>query len=162
MTETFPTEKEAVTVIRKGSLIALVVIASVYMAFSVSDRLRPQVVEVQDKVNVGEELLQNLYHDRKGGVQVQGFGTVARILPDDIKGSRHQRFIVELSTGQTLLIAHNIDLAPRIDGLRTGDRVEFSGEYEWNPEGGVIHWTHRDPSEKHSPGWLEHKGQRYW
>ena len=35
-------------------------------------------------------------------------------LPDDNKGTRHQRFILKLSSGQTLLVAHNIDLADKI------------------------------------------------
>jgi len=109
-----------------------------------------------------DRLLGRLHQEQRDGVQVQGSGEVARILPDDNKGSRHQRFILALSTGQTLLVAHNIDLAPRIEDLKTGDKIEFMGEYEWNPAGGVIHWTHRDPSGKHTPGWLEHRGQRYW
>jgi Protein of unknown function (DUF3465). len=50
-------------------------------------------------------------------------------LPDDEQGSRHQRFILRLASGRTLLVAHNIDLAPRIDGLQVGDQVAFSGEY---------------------------------
>lgn len=54
-----------------------------------------------------------------------------RVLADDLDGSRHQRFIVELSSGQTLLISHNIDVAPRIDGLNVGDSVRFNGEYVW-------------------------------
>ena len=66
-----------------------------------------------------------------------------------------------MSNGQTLLVAHNIDLAPRIEGLRTGDTVEFYGEYEWNPKGGVIHWTHHAPNNDHVGGWLRHAGRTY-
>jgi hypothetical protein len=91
--------------------------------------------------------------------QVQGTGVVSRILSDDSDGSRHQRFILRLQSGQTLLVAHNIDLAPRIDDLNEGDTVEYSGEYEWNPKGGVVHWTHRDPSGQHVAGWLKHDGR---
>ncbi len=94
-------------------------------------------------------------------LQVEGQGVVRRVLPDDNDGSRHQRFILALSSGQTLLVAHNIDLAPRVAGLREGDSVSFSGEYEWNPEGGVIHWTHRDPKKVHLPGWIRHNGIVY-
>jgi hypothetical protein len=97
----------------------------------------------------------------RAGQQVQGSGEVIRILSDDNDGSRHQRFILELSSGRTLLIAHNIDLAPRISGLRVGDTVSFYGEYEPNPQGGVIHWTHHDPQGRHADGWLEHEGRRY-
>ena len=91
--------------------------------------------------------------------QIQGSGVVSRILPDDNDGSRHQRFILRLRSGQTLLVAHNIDLAPRIDGLEEGDTVEYSGQYEWNPKGGVVHWTHRDPAGQHVAGWLKHEGR---
>jgi len=101
------------------------------------------------------------YENRQSDVQVRGQGTVLRVLPDDNEGSRHQRFILEIETGQSLLIAHNIDLAPRVAGLNRGDTVEFYGEYEWNSRGGVIHWTHHDPKRRHVGGWLKHGGRTY-
>lgn len=94
-------------------------------------------------------------------IQVEGKGTVIRLLPDDSDGSRHQRFIVELASGQTLLISHNIDIAPRIAGLEVGDSVSFNGEYVWNAKGGVIHWTHHDPRGRHVAGWVIHNGNTY-
>jgi hypothetical protein len=93
--------------------------------------------------------------------QMQGRGTVTRVLADDNDGDRHQRFILRLDSGQTLLIAHNIDLAPRVAGLKEGDVVEFNGGYEWNDKGGVIHWTHKDPRGQHVAGWLKHQGRTY-
>lgn len=101
------------------------------------------------------------YEAQQSNIQIQGAGTVIRLLPDDNQGSRHQRFILKLSHPQTLLVAHNIDLAPRIPNLRLGDVVEFYGEYEWNSKGGVIHWTHRDPANRHAHGWLRHGGRVY-
>jgi len=95
------------------------------------------------------------------GRQARGSGIVVRVLPDDNDGSRHQRFILQLASGRTLLIAHNIDLAPRIDTVREGDIVEFFGEFQSNPQGGVIHWTHHDPQGRHPDGWLRHKGRIY-
>jgi hypothetical protein len=94
-------------------------------------------------------------------IQVQGEGKVIRVLSDDLNGSRHQRFVVELVSGQTLLITHNIDIAPRIDELTVGDRVRFKGEYVWNEKGGVVHWTHHDPRGMHVAGWLIHDGKTY-
>ena len=101
------------------------------------------------------------YEKRLSDVQVGGSGRVVRVLSDDNEGSRHQRFIIRLSSGQTLLIAHNIDLASRINTIRKGDTVDFYGEYEWNSKGGVVHWTHNDPNGRHEDGWLKHKGRIY-
>lgn len=97
----------------------------------------------------------------RAGTQVEGSGTVIAVLPDDNDGSRHQRFIIELASGRTLLIAHNIDLAPRIAALELGDTVEFNGVFETNDRGGVIHWTHHDPQGRRQGGWLRHEGRRY-
>jgi hypothetical protein len=108
-----------------------------------------------------ESTLRDAYERRQSDIQVQGEGIVTKILADDLDGSRHQRFILRLETGQTVLVAHNIDLAPRIGGLRTGDSVAFYGEYEWNQKGGVIHWTHHDPGGRHTAGWLKHGGELY-
>ena len=105
--------------------------------------------------------LQDAYNNHKSDAQVQGVGTVVRILSDDNKGDRHQKFILKLSSGQTILIAHNIDLAPRINSISNGDQVQFHGEYEWNKKGGVVHWTHKDPNGYHIGGWLKHKGKTY-
>lgn len=104
----------------------------------------------------GDNLLAKLFNEGQSNVQVYGTGIVISLLADDLNEDRHQRFIIKLKSGQTLLISHNIDLAPRIDGLSLNDQIEFFGEYEWNDKGGVIHWTHHDPEEIHVNGWLFH------
>jgi len=101
------------------------------------------------------------FDDQADGVQLKGSGEVIAVLPDDNKGSRHQKFLVRLSSGQTLLVAHNIDLAPRVADLSKGDQVSFYGEYVWTPKGGVMHWTHHDPAARHQSGWIEKDGIRY-
>ncbi|NRB22594.1 DUF3465 domain-containing protein [Shewanella sp.] len=112
--------------------------------------------------NIAEAItLKEAYQSQKSNVQVKGKGTVIRILRDDNNGSRHQKFILKLALGQTILIAHNIDLAPRVSSIAKGDLVQFYGEYEWNNKGGVVHWTHRDPNNKHINGWLKHEGHMY-
>ena len=103
----------------------------------------------------------NAVHDRAKDIQVQGEGKVSRILSDDNYGNRHQRFILRLSPEHTVLIAHNIDLAPGISKLKKGDVVQFYGEYEWNSKGGVVHWTHHDSKGHHKSGWLKYKGRIY-
>lgn len=93
--------------------------------------------------------------------QVQGRGVVVRLLPDDNKGSRHQKFILKLPSGQTILVAHNIDLAPKITHLSLGDIIAFNGVYVWNEKGGVVHWTHHAPAGRHQSGWLKAAGRVY-
>lgn len=111
--------------------------------------------------NNGVDTIKAAYEQRKSNVQVQGSGRVKAILRDDNDGSRHQKFILVLKNGLSILVAHNIDLAPKISNLKKGDMVEFYGEYEYNPKGGVLHWTHRDPQSRHESGWLKHDGQIY-
>ncbi|MEM7002914.1 MAG: DUF3465 domain-containing protein [Pseudomonadota bacterium] len=107
------------------------------------------------------EAIYAAYAAGRSDVLVTGTGTVRAILKDDTKGSRHQRFILDIGNDQTLLVAHNIDLAPRIDALRQGDSLQFAGEYEWNDKGGVLHWTHHDPRGRHPGGYLVHQGRKY-
>lgn len=106
-----------------------------------------------------DSVFASAFDNHAGKIQVEGQGTVVKVLPDDNDGSRHQRFIVRLSSGQSILIAHNIDLAARVSSLNEGDVITFRGEYEWNPKGGVVHWTHRDPGGRHPAGWIKHAGQ---
>lgn len=106
-------------------------------------------------------IIENAFRSHASTLPVTGAGTVSRLLSDDNSGSRHQRFIVRLASGHTVLIAHNIDIAPRLNSLREGDTLIFAGIYEWNDKGGVVHWTHHDPSGRHASGYLQHNGQVY-
>jgi len=141
----------------KKKLLALAVIAALFFGWN---QLRSTNVLETPTLTVNETLSE-AYSEKKSDILVKGEGQVIKILADDNKGSRHQRFIIRLSSGQTLLVSHNIDLAPRISSLETGDKITFYGEYEWNPEGGVIHWTHNDPDGSHQDGWIKHDGKTY-
>ena len=121
-----------------------------------------QRVETQSSQNRhGLDVIQKAYQSKLSNVQVQSEGRVKAILRDDNEGSRHQKFILSLNNGLTILVAHNIDLSPRIENLRKGDTVEFFGEYEYSAQGGVIHWTHHDPQGRHEDGWLKYDGKTY-
>lgn len=135
------------------ALVALALSVLVYRSGYVFDSARVAVA--------GDSVIAEAFESKRNDLQVHGVGWVDRVLSDDNEGSRHQRFILRLESGQTLLVAHNIDLAPRIPNIQLGDIVEFYGEYEWNAQGGVIHWTHRDPAGNHIAGWLKHKGTIY-
>jgi hypothetical protein len=108
-----------------------------------------------------DDIIKELWNSGQSDVQIEGRGVVTKILADDNDGSRHQRFILKLKSGQTLLVAHNIDIAPRIDNLAVGNTVEFYGEYYYNEQGGGVHWTHSDPDGSHVAGYLKCKGKVY-
>jgi hypothetical protein len=108
-----------------------------------------------------DQAIAQAYVERRSHLQVEDQGEVAELLPDDTDGDRHQRFIVRLADGRHLLLAYNIDLAPRIDALQRGDRIEFRGEYIWNRKGGIVHWTHHDPSGRHPGGYIRLNGRLY-
>ena len=101
-----------------------------------------------------------LFEARRSRVWLTARGEVVRILGDDLKGTRHQRFIIRLFDGHTLLVAHNIDVAPRVP-VEAGHEVVIHGLYEWNRKGGVLHWTHRDPAGRRAGGWVRHFGKAY-
>ena len=106
------------------------------------------------------QALEQAYARKQSDVWLEGTGTVVKLLPDDNKGARHQKFLVRINAQQTLLFAHNIDLAARIDALQVGDDLQFKGEYIYNPKGGVMHWTHHDPQGRQG-GWIKHNGKTY-
>lgn len=85
---------------------------------------------------------------------------IKKLLPDDRKGSKHQRFLLELSNGTTVLVAHNIDMAPYVPA-QAGDIVTVHGEFIWNQRGGVLHWTHHSDTPRHESGYIDFAGNRY-
>lgn len=156
------------THIKIGAIIVLLIAA--YLGVDLEQNQSSPSVDVSPKealapattsVQGDTENISKAFQQKQSNLQVRSQGKVIAILADDQDGSRHQKFILELSNGMTLLVAHNIDLAPRIQNIQIGDQVQFFGEYEYSEKGGVIHWTHHDPSNKHVEGWLKHQGKTY-
>ena len=100
------------------------------------------------------------FEARQSDIWLDAQGVVDRILSDDNTGLRHQRFILRLASGHSVLVTHNIDLAPRVPLIK-GKNVNLHGEYEWNEQGGVIHWTHHDPQNHLKGGFIDYDGKRY-
>ena len=114
-----------------------------------------------ENITSDDHILQEAFENKQTNIQVHGKGNILKLLPDDNSGTRHQKFILKLVSGQTLLISHNIDISTKIDTLSKNDSIEFYGEYIWNSQGGLIHWTHHDPSHEHIDGWLKHQNIKY-
>jgi hypothetical protein len=147
----------------KKLLIIAVLTGGIYFGLKYLDidlpKLTHKTTETTQKYNT--PVKRTSYDLPSSGSRFSGSGRVSRILSDDNIGSKHQRFILTLSSGQTILIAHNIDIAPRVPSLNNGDIIYFNGIYEKNFKGGVVHWTHHDPSGRHSAGWLKKNGHIY-
>lgn len=109
---------------------------------------------------ISNDAIEQAFNAKKSDVQLSGKGVVIKLLRNDNKGARHQKFLVRINTQQVLLFAHNIDLAPEVP-LQVGDEISFHGEYVYNPKGGVIHWTHHAPRNDHEAGWILHNGKKY-
>ncbi|MBJ9955923.1 MULTISPECIES: DUF3465 domain-containing protein [Acinetobacter] len=147
-------------------IVAIVLLVAAYFGLDLKQKQNTGsdalTTNTENTVSVDDQhKIMQAYQQQRSNVQVQAQGVVKAILPDDNDGSRHQKMILKLDNGLTVLIAHNIDLAPRIEGLKKGDVVEFYGEYEYSQKGGVIHWTHHDPRGKHMDGWLKYQGKMY-
>jgi Protein of unknown function (DUF3465) len=148
---------------KKLLLVAVIFLAGYgYFNYQHSAKLNgPQLSATVQSTDNTDAIIYNAFANHENDLQVSGQGVVIKLLPDDISGSRHQKFIIKLASGQTLLVAHNIDLAPRVASIHEGDLIQFNGEYEWNEKGGGLHWTHRDPNGSHAAGWLKHQGHTY-
>lgn len=101
-----------------------------------------------------EELEEGFLRD--GWVKVKAY--VKKLLPDDVFGRKHQRFVVGLGgkkDGDNVLVAHSIDAAKRAP-VNPGDIVKIRGKYKVDLRTGkpLIHFTHR-PQRPGSPGgWI--------
>nr|WP_294839710.1 DUF3465 domain-containing protein [uncultured Methylotenera sp.] len=123
-----------------------------------ADQSQPAQSAAQTAAN--NRSVEQAYAAKLSNVQVSGSGVVVKLLTDDNKGAKHQKFLVKINPQQTLLFAHNIDLAPRVP-VQAGDTISFSGEYVYNPKGGVIHWTHHSPNGNHPGGWIMFNNEKY-
>jgi hypothetical protein len=114
------------------------------------------LIGVLEKEGTAEDAFRN----HRSGVSVTAEGSVVRLLAADNEGSRLQRFILRLTSGQTLMVAHNIELSGRVP-VQPNALVKLHGQYEWSGNGGSVHWTNRDPQQKQEAGWIEIGGHRY-
>ena len=105
---------------------------------------------------------QRAFERHADGVELTITGTVDRVLSDQSGPSGpHERFIVRLAdVTMTVLIEHNLSIAPR-GPVAAGESVVVHGEYVWNDQGGLVHFTHHDPDRSHEGGYILYAAKRY-
>jgi hypothetical protein len=106
--------------------------------------------------------VERAFAEKRSTLEVTAQGVVTSVLTDDSGASGvHQRFIIRLAgSTQTVLVDNNITIGQRAPVL-LGNDVFVHGEYVWNDQGGLIHFTHHDPARTHEGGWIELSGIRY-
>jgi hypothetical protein len=67
---------------------------------------------------------------------------------------------VELENGHVLRVMHDLQRAQRVP-FSVGSSIRLRGEYDWSPDGGVLHWTHQDLDSERESGWILHEGRKY-
>lgn len=146
----------------------LIVLAILYFCLSISNCTSKspnteshQANNTLDSLLTPISILESAFANQQNNITVTVKGVITKILSDDTVGGRHQRFIIQMTNSQTLLIAHNIDIAPRVSGINIGSIIYAHGEYVWNSQGGLVHWTHHDPDGVHENGWIIFEGTKY-
>ena len=97
------------------------------------------------------------YGGNLSGGEVVAGGTIERVLGTRQGPSgEHEGFLLKLDGDCDLLlrVETNVDLTGPVP-LHNGERLIVKGEYEWNPLGGVVHWTHHDPRGRHVGGYVK-------
>jgi hypothetical protein len=105
------------------------------------------------------------WREERSRVEVTAHGAVARILGERGGPSGpHLGLLLHLSGGEgrglTVRVEDNLDLTGPI-ALREGEAITVRGEYIYDPRGGLIHYTHRDPRGRHEAGYVEVDGRIY-
>jgi len=102
------------------------------------------------------------FQNQRSQVEVTADGIVVGTFPDRSSSTgRHEQFIIRLtSQNLTVEVEHNISIGKRVP-VKEGDRVVVHGEYIWNGQGGLIHFTHHDPQGTHQNGYIVDNGTTY-
>ncbi len=111
-----------------------------------------------------DAVLCSAYKDEASHVEVIVDGSIARILgTQEGRSGEHEGFLLRLASGcaLTVRVETNVSITGSIP-LRGGERVTVKGEYEYYPEGGVVHWTHRAFGSHHASGYVEAGDRLYW
>ena len=85
---------------------------------------------------------------------------IKKMLREEDYREPHQRFLLILSNGTTVLVANDLQYGTYAP-VQAGNVVRIHGEYIWNERGGVLHWTHKSDEPRHESGYIDFNGMRY-
>jgi hypothetical protein len=104
------------------------------------------------------------YTQQASRKEVIAQGTIVDVLGEsEGRGGEHEGYLLKLDGDCDLLLRVETNLS--ITGpipIRRREQVIVKGEYEYDAEGGVLHWTHHDPSARHVAGYVVIDNHTYW
>lgn len=120
-----------------------------------------QKIEVS-KTDTNYETLEAIKNSRPLAYTTIKNAQVVKLLRNDNKGAKHQRWIVQIENGVTITIVYNLDLAEKVP-VSPGDTIEVAGELVFGDrkKDPILHWTHADPQKKRQDGYVLHNGKKY-
>lgn len=121
-------------------LLALALIAAALWYVRTSHRLE-SASDARRYTHAGCTVAVAQFARHASGAWLTVSGGVQRVLPDSTGRLRHQRFILGCATGFTLLIVNDVSIGTRAP-VTAGAHVVVRGQYEWDSEGGLLHFTH--------------------
>jgi hypothetical protein len=85
---------------------------------------------------------------------------VVQLLPDDLQGNQHQKWVVQLANGSRVTCVFNISLSQKIP-LQVGSIVSMGGQLVVDHGTDILHWLHQDPNGQRPIGYVDLNGVRY-
>lgn len=124
----------------------------------------PQAQQIES-INQTDEnyAILNLIAQKKPSVFIEAKNVkVIKLMRNDNRGARHQRFIVQFNNGVSLRAIYNLDLSEKVP-VSVGDLVSLGGELEYDDrtKEPLLHWLHSDPQKKRPDGYVLLNGKKY-
>jgi hypothetical protein len=87
---------------------------------------------------------------------------VVKLLRNDNKGAKHQRWQIMINKEIILTVIYNLDLAEKVP-LSVGDEIDLAGELIFGSKkhDPILHWTHADPQRKRMDGYVLLRDKKY-
>ena len=142
-------------------MVAALVAATIAVAGTLYLRSRSTVISPRaaaQQAAIGCSQASAAFRGRQNHEWITISAPVVRILPDEYGTYQHQRFIVRCPSGQTVLITNDVSVGSRVP-VAIDTPLVVHGEYIWNAQGGLVHFTHHGGA--NGGGWILFRGKVY-
>lgn len=143
----------------RGQKFGIYFIVAIVTAFTHSSLAQDELLTSTQIANDSD--IVRAVNDQRRVDYVEGGGlVVTKILPDDNRGLKHQKWLVRLSNGITMQAVYNSDMCPRVP-VKAGDVIGMGGQFIWTKSGALLHWLHGDPKKRRPDGFVYVNGKYF-